>query len=134
MSRRPVCNDNEAAMRGKGNTMKITKLVGQYLETAIWASTDEDGEPLDSRFVVDDFADEAVKQAEKDCLDFMAANDVGDLDDDDVGHNFWLTRNGHGAGFWDRGLGALGDRLTKASEAYGSCDVYVGDDGKLHLS
>ena len=114
--------------------MKITKLVGQYLETAIWASTDEDGEPLDSRFVVDDFADEAVKQAEKDCLDFMAANDVGDLDDDDVGHNFWLTRNGHGAGFWDRGLGALGDRLTKASEAYGSCDVYVGDDGKLHLS
>lgn len=30
-----------------------------------------------------------------------------------AGHDLWLTRNGHGAGFWDRDLGELGDRLTK---------------------
>ena len=130
----PVRNDNEAAMRGKGNTMKITNLVRQYLETAIWSSTDEDGSPLDDQFSVDDFAPEAIQQAEKDCHCFITHNDVGDLDDGAVGHDFWLTRNHHGAGFWDRGLGALGDRLTKEAHVYGSCDVYVGDDGKLHLS
>ena len=29
-----------------------------------------------------------------------------------AGHDFFLTQAGHGAGFWDRGLGVLGDRLT----------------------
>ena len=29
-----------------------------------------------------------------------------------VGHDFWLTSQGHGAGFWDRGLEELGDTLT----------------------
>jgi hypothetical protein len=106
----------------------------QYLETALWSSTDEDGRPLDEQFDVSDFAPEAIRQAEKDCLDFLSTNDVGDLDEGDVGHNFWLTRNRHGAGFWDRGLGALGDRLTKAAHAYGECDIYLGDDGKLHLT
>ncbi len=36
-----------------------------------------------------------------------------------AGHDFWLTRGGHGVGFWDRGLDALGDRLTAAAEAFG---------------
>jgi hypothetical protein len=47
-----------------------------------------------------------------------------------AGHDFYLTRNGHGAGFWDRGLGELGDRLTKAAGAYGETFEYVGDDRK----
>ena len=42
-----------------------------------------------------------------------------------------LTRNGHGAGFWDRGLGALGERLTRAAKSHGSVDLYVNDDGKV---
>ncbi len=44
-----------------------------------------------------------------------------DLEDawEQVGHDFNLTRNGHGAGFWDRGLDELGDRLTKASKPFG---------------
>lgn len=51
------------------------------------------------------------------------------------GHDFWLTRNGHGAGFWD------GDwqephasALDQAAKAAGSVDVYLGDDGKVYLS
>lgn len=31
-----------------------------------------------------------------------------------LGHDLRLTSGGHGTGFWDRGLGELGDRLTKA--------------------
>jgi hypothetical protein len=49
-----------------------------------------------------------------------------------AGHDFWLTRNGHGCGFWDRGLDALGDRLTEACKPYGSADDHTpydcGDD------
>lgn len=44
------------------------------------------------------------------------------------GHDFALTRNGHGAGFWDRGLGELGDRLSKAADVYGSAYVDVTTD------
>lgn len=122
------------AHRTHRSNPRLSTCAQQYLETALWSSTDEDGAPLDDQFDVSDFAPEAIRQAEKDCLDFLSTNDVGDLDEGDVGHNFWLTRNHHGAGFWDRGLGALGDRLTKAAHAYGECDIYLGDDGKLHLS
>jgi hypothetical protein len=45
------------------------------------------------------------------------------------GHDFALTRNGHGAGFWDRGLGDLGDRLATAAKVYGESSVYVNDYG-----
>jgi hypothetical protein len=51
------------------------------------------------------------------------------------GHDFWLTRNGHGCGFWD------GDwdepdatTLTDASNAMGGVDLYVGDDGVVYAS
>jgi hypothetical protein len=122
------------AHRTHRSNPRLSACAQQYLETALWSSSDEDGHPLDDQFDVSDFAPEAIQQAEKDCLDFLSTNDVGDLDEEQVGHNFWLTRNRHGAGFWDLGLGALGDRLTKAAHVYGECDVYLGDDGKLYLS
>lgn len=34
-----------------------------------------------------------------------------------IGHDYVLTTGGHGAGFWDRGLGDVGDRLTEACHA-----------------
>ena len=40
-----------------------------------------------------------------------------------AGHDFALTRNGHGTGFWDRGLGAIGDMLTDACKPYGAHHV-----------
>ena len=42
-----------------------------------------------------------------------------------AGHDFALTRNGHGAGFWDRGLGKIGDMLTDACKPYGSHSVIL---------
>lgn len=47
-----------------------------------------------------------------------------------AGHDFMLTRCGHGAGFWDRGLGAVGDRLSEMSRPYGDVDLWV-QDGKV---
>lgn len=41
-----------------------------------------------------------------------------------LGHDFSLTRNRHGAGFWDRGYGDLGDWLTRIAQGMGSCSLY----------
>ena len=49
-----------------------------------------------------------------------------------AGHDYWYTRNGHGTGFWDRGLGELGDQLAKAAR-YHESTLYRGDDGLLYL-
>jgi hypothetical protein len=50
------------------------------------------------------------------------------------GYRFWLTRNHHGAGFWDGDYPKeIGEALTKLSHEFGETDAYVGDDGKLHL-
>ena len=56
-----------------------------------------------------------------------------ELSPDKVGHDLWLTRNGHGAGFWDGDYADdVGEALTKISEAMGEIDLYVGDDGKIY--
>lgn len=113
-----------------------------YLECALWSSTDNadesGGEPLDKNYTRFDLAPEAQAQAYADCRAFVELCAEAKIDnpqsDEQIGHDFWLTRNGHGAGFWDRGLGALGDQLTKIAKTFGSCDLYVGDDGKLYFT
>src|SRR5258707_18221 len=93
-----------------------------YLVCALWSSMDEStpsgGYPLDENYSVHDFAPEALKAMTSDCDEFQTANaDLlveSGLTDARAGHDFWLTRNGHGAGFWDRGLGEVGRRLTDA--------------------
>lgn len=50
------------------------------------------------------------------------------------GHDFWLTRNSHGAGFWDGDWPETeGKLLTDASHAFGECNLYVTDDGKIGI-
>ena len=50
-----------------------------------------------------------------------------------AGHDFWLTRAGHGAGFWDGDLPKeLGDRLTEAAGKAGNREPYIGDDGSIY--
>lgn len=49
-----------------------------------------------------------------------------------LGHDFLLTSRGHGAGFWDRGLGELGERLTDSVEGtmYDDYIFSLMDDGE----
>ena len=52
-----------------------------------------------------------------------------------AGHDFALTRNRHGAGFWDRGLGSIGDVLTNAAHVYGESTAWAADDDEYaHLN
>lgn len=57
-----------------------------------------------------------------------------------LAHDFWLTRNGHGAGFWDRSYSNdapdgsdLGKAITKIADTFREVDAYVGDDGKIYF-
>ncbi|MFN7186001.1 MAG: hypothetical protein ACK5VE_06515 [Alphaproteobacteria bacterium] len=113
-----------------------------YLEAALWSSSDDNGTPLDEQYDETDIDPATLDQQRAECLDFYTANAslwAGQYghphysDDALAGQDFWLTRNGHGAGFWDRDLpDDIGDTLTDMAEPYGSVDLYVGDDGRVY--
>lgn len=114
----------------------MNAFLSAYIEAALWSSVDDAGEPLDSTYFASDLSEQALAEMESDCADFQQANSelLESLSNEQAGHDFWLTRNGHGAGFWDRGLGECGRKLTEACKPYGSQDIYIGDDGKIHVS
>ena len=58
--------------------------------------------------------------------------DASEVSDEMLGHDLWLTRNGHGCGFWDRDLGELGELLTALCELMGEVDLYVSGGIILH--
>ena len=110
-------------------------MMGQsYLFTALWSSVDESGEPLDDEYEYSDFTKEAQKEARRDCKDFvrLSSKSIQFLlenklaDEASIGHEFWLTRNRHGAGFWDRGYpGHVGQMLTKDAHSFGETHAYA---------
>lgn len=60
--------------------------------------------------------------------DGMRATDANEQ----FGHDYYLTREHHGAGFWDRGLGELGRYLTDIAHNAGSADdLYDNGNGVL---
>lgn len=111
-----------------------------YLQAALWASTDPDsGLPLDRTHALHDFSERARATALEEVDDFASA--CGDAlercpaEPAAIGHDFFLTRNRHGAGFLDRNYGAeLCATFTRAAHNAGSSDVLQGPDGKLELS
>lgn len=115
-------------------TYDTEAFVRAYVKTGLWSALDEQGEPLDAVHRPDDVTDDSLADMRADCEDFIECNaeDLVGIDPEQAGHDFWLTRNGHGAGFWDRGLGEKGDRLTANSKPYGECSLCVGDDGYVH--
>lgn len=102
----------------------------------LWSETDHDaGEPLDSNYDLSDIADCEREEWCSEIESFVeVANDLGLLSgigDEQLGHDFTLTRNGHGTGFWDRGLGEIGKRLTNICKPFGEASAYIGEDGKI---
>lgn len=93
-----------------------------------------------------DLAPETLARIIVDCAAFQAlpamddqtgvfADEHNERDRADAGHDFWLTRNGHGVGFWDGDWPEpYASQLTDAAKAFGSADAYLGDDGKVYLS
>lgn len=105
-----------------------------YLQCALWT------EELDSDYDVDDFDTLSVDLARDDVEKFLEELDDYDLLDEllnqmdynSIGHDFWLTRNGHGAGFWDRDIEELGNEITKICSEFGTKYVYE-ENGKIYM-
>jgi hypothetical protein len=125
--------------------MSLDTFISAYVECALWStSVDEDyaaahDVPADrslesENFTADDIAPEAMALITEDCQGFyrQAGALLDQWSDEQAGHDFWLTRNGHGAGFWDRGL-PHGDELSDLARVYGESDLYIGDDGRIYV-
>lgn len=112
---------------------EIDKAYNAYAECALWSSYDFESE---DNLEGHDLAPETISMMRADVENFVeyAGDLLDELDPEQVGHDFWLTRNHHGAGFWDRGLGELGDLLTAKAHSYGESDLYRGDDGLIYVS
>lgn len=107
-----------------------------YVEGMFFTSEEELGE-----CGFHDLAQSTLDEIKAECVSFEAdahtsleaAYERGDYTARRAGVDFWLTRNHHGAGFWDRGLGDIGDALTETAHIFGEADAYVGDDGKVYI-
>ena len=117
--------------------------------------------PCDAYFGIEDFTDEAVAKARADCSEFLNRAGAIDFSKENesyglisllgraieygsashVAHDFWLTRNGHGAGFWDGDYrddydekDSVGEQLTElVDKHFNECYVYINEDGSLGL-
>ena len=83
-------------------------LKGMYVATALWAE--------DIPLAINEVPKNVYAKANKDCLVFYTklvskvggkvAEQIISIEGGDTlshaGHDFYLTRNGHGTGFWDR--------------------------------
>jgi hypothetical protein len=122
------------------NATALDSFTRAYLAACLWSSNDDAGNPLDSDYSADDFTPEALQRAVDDCAKFQAqaadmmraSRKLGDAMEY-AGHDFWLTRCGHGAGFWDGDWPEHGDALTALCKGFPNLDPYVGDDGQIHF-
>lgn len=106
-----------------------------YIECALWTECNPDNEDLADKSWTD-LADETLQRMVADCAKFQAENQsrLADYPSKNAGHDFWLTRNGHGAGFWENDFGSEEDceSLTKDCKRFGEFSLYLGDDGKIY--
>jgi hypothetical protein len=124
----------------------IGKMERGYAETMLWATTKYDEyENCDKsyeylNYSADDLSKEAWRQIREDCEGFLelvredepAAWEELVLDLERAGHDFFLTRERHGAGFWD-GDWVNGTLLTKWSHTFGTVNLYVNDNGEIEI-
>jgi hypothetical protein len=130
-----------------------------YLECQLWAQHDlsrddvGDGVMLDDNYSLDDIDSDYVESVRDELADVVVAYPLAvrmylrarmtryiDIDtkvmavdaNEGFGHDYYLTREHHGAGFWDRGLGELGHYLTDIAHYAGSADdLYDNGSGEL---
>ena len=133
---------------------EISQIVRSELDALLWSEgeiTDENGdftlESWDEIYDADDATPELIAQLTEELhlwedVEFYSTTVHAEMTSaleeykeyfgtnwhSSFGHDLALTRNGHGAGFWDRGLGDAGDVLTSWAESLGTLDIFHGHD------
>lgn len=115
-----------------------------YITCAFWTFDEnpEAGDYADSGHPEALYAkldDGACETMLADCLKFQTEQAghlrLSGLSDSEAGHCFWLTRNHHGSGFWDRDIPETQQQaLTEAAHKFGERDLYLGDDSMIYHS
>jgi hypothetical protein len=143
--------------------VNLDSLVSGYIEAALWSSTpyDDNGEVIAEDFLGFTLSD-SFKQAmrervactllkrdtralfriatlrgiKKDGVNTHTRNNW-EYDQNQFGHDLWLTENGHGVGFWCREEleidikgNTLGDELTEAVQ-YREASLYLDDQQRV---
>ena len=124
---------------------KLDSFTRAYIQAALWSSCDDSERALDSIYSPIDLAPETREKIVKDCAKFLAENEATLYSAtctrgsglfphiEQAGHDFWLTRQGHGCGFWDGDWSEPeATILTDAAHKFGTFDLYVGDDGLIY--
>jgi hypothetical protein len=127
----------------RGCAVSLSTFRAAYVEALYF--TDGQGLDNDEFDAGDELSPEANEQIDADCKAFYEANEQHITDDacrysrcspaEYAGHDFWLTRNGHGCGFWDGDwTEPQATALDDAAKAFGEVSAYKGDDGLVYLS
>jgi hypothetical protein len=119
----------------------LDKFTVGYLTAMFWTESGESNSPCEGA-TLDDLSEEAWKQAQDDCADFNLLADAwlhkaythGNMsyDMERAGIDFWLSRNGHGAGYFDRDIGTAANGLQKLARSMLGRNVYRGNDGLIY--
>lgn len=120
---------------------KMDAFTKGYVEAALEYSNDKNGIPMFENHQLKDMDVEHFQEVKKDCLKFQQDNcallqkayQVEGYTEEMAGHDFWLTRNNHGVGYWDRGLGEAGIELSNKALELKNVELYV-DDNKLYFT
>lgn len=121
----------------------LNSFARHYVEALYFTNAGPDDEiPADA-----ELSESALEAIAADCAKFET--ECGELIDsaectrgsgeysqrEQAAHDFWMTRNGHGVGFWDGDWSEpQATALDEASKRFGECTPYLGDDGLIYLS
>lgn len=137
-----VCDEFDVGViNGEGDPcdMFITKyfsadgFVHGYVSCALWTAAEELGDRDTS-----DVRRSSMCDVIKECVSFQIIHaellqQAYDLPygytPESAGRDFWLSRNGHGAGFFDRGREPYWRALQSAAKTYGSREVVEDREG-----
>lgn len=113
--------------------MKLDEFTRAYLDALVFTDCGPD-DP--TPFNEDSLSQEMVNQAIEECAAFQKqfAADIAEYGASQAGHDFWMTRNGHGVGFWeyDHATPEICDRLDAGARAAGRREIYD-NDGLLYF-
>jgi hypothetical protein len=116
----------------------IDEVLKHFIMSMLWASTDDEGEPLEDNYGQEDVSQESIEEIKSGIAKFIKENHSilkhHKITEESLGHDLFLDSQGHGVGFWDRGYGEEGDILSISAKKYFSADnPYIGDDGEIYL-
>lgn len=141
VNEKDVHNPNEKKVMRLYNSSN--EFIKAYVESIFFTNEDELHEKT-----IQDFSLETMEKIISDCNKFLEQCESKKIDFADknvwdsrtydaeqiAGHDFWFTRNHHGSGFWDGDWKKpYGDMLTNIATSFSEVNVYIGDDGLIHI-